>query len=177
MPRHDNNTWLERISGYLRDMAGVKSGSADNNGGVIKVGGEVNTTTYTYINGSRVALQLDQNGNLKVTSATVLDEDIDAVTSYDKSYTYTRVTASGIISGAPIALAGFYIEASSSGVISLYDNASAASGSAMLALSKAVTTNDLILLEKPIIMTAGVYFSLVSGTATVSVLTRKITSQ
>lgn len=68
MPRHTDNTWLERISGYLKSLAGVVSGSADGNAPTQKVGGEYNSSTNTYVNGARVALQLDVNGNLKVIS-------------------------------------------------------------------------------------------------------------
>lgn len=107
---------------------------------------------------------------------TALDEDIDSIASYDKGYTYTRLTADGVVSASAVGLCGYYVEASSSGVISFYDNASAASGSAMMALSKAVITNDLVILPKPISLVNGLYFDLVSGTATVSILTRKTVS-
>lgn len=110
-----------------------------------------------------------QNGSLY----TSLDEDIDSITVYDKEYTYTSVTADAVISAVPVGFCGYYVAASASGVVSFYDNASAASGTAVGALSQAVTANQLLLLETPIAMANGIYFDLVSGTATVLALTRK----
>lgn len=152
------------------------AGVTTTQGNPVRGGAKYKATPATRTDGQTADLVTDANENLKTTLATALDEDIDSATVYDKSYTYTRLSADGAVSAVPVGLAGYYVEASSTGVISLYDNASAASGNAMLALSKAVTANELVVLDKPIAMTNGVYFDLVSGTATVSILTRKLTS-
>lgn len=177
----DSAEALRTTAGGTGSSAGQIQGTAADNaaavGNPVLTGAEYNASAPTYGDGDVANNQADINGNLKSTLATALDEDIDSITAYDKGYTYTRLTADGVVSAAPIGLCGYYVEASTTGVISLYDNASAASGNAMLALSKAVVANDLVLLEKPILMTNGVYFDLVSGTATVSILTRKTTAQ
>lgn len=117
------------------------------------------------------------NGFLKVGLANSLDEDIDSITSYTKGAQSIKLSADGIVSAVGCVLIGYYVEASSSGVISLYDNASAATGNTMLANSKTVAANDIVIPASPIVMTNGVYFDLVSGTATVYILTRKLTNQ
>lgn len=121
---------------------------------------------------------MDETNDLaKVSLGTSLDEDIDSISVYGESYDSVKVSASGIVSATPISLVGYYVEASAAGNISLYNNASAASGDTMLAKAKAVTTGDVIVLENPVKMSNGIYFSLVSGTATVFVFTRKTTAQ
>ncbi|MGW6120445.1 hypothetical protein ACWFRF_15490 [Nocardia sp. NPDC055165] len=117
------------------------------------------------------------NGNLKTGLANALDEDIDSITSYAKGFTAVKLSADGIASASTCVFGGWYVESSSSGVISFYDNASAALGNTMGALSKSVAANDLVLFAQPVIMTNGVYFDLVSGSAAVYVLVRKITNQ
>lgn len=112
-----------------------------------------------------------------VGQAYAFDEDNDAFTAYIKGANYTTLSASGIVANTTVSLYGYFINASSSGVISLYDNASAASGTAMMALNKPVTIGDFVMLSVPIILVNGCYFSLVSGTATVAVLTGKVTAQ
>lgn len=158
----------------------VQGTAADNAAAVgnpVRTGAKYNSSTQTYADGDVADTQADVNGNTKVTLATAIDEDIDSITAYDKAYTYTSIAADGVVSAVPVALCGYYVSASSTGVISIFDNASTNSGTTVLATSKSVAANDLVLLETPIAMVNGVYFDLISGTATVLVLTRKITSQ
>lgn len=111
------------------------------------------------------------------TLATALDEDTDAISSYDKAPSYTTVSADGVVSASPVVLYGYYVSASSSGVISFYDNATAGTGTTIIATSKSVAANDIVTLPKGVVLANGLYFDLVSGTATVHVLTRKVTTQ
>lgn len=108
--------------------------------------------------------------------ADALDEDIDAMAVYLKGADYTSCTADQVVSNAPICLVGYYVMASSSGVINLFDNASAASGTTLLATAKSIVAGDSVQLNVPINTKNGLYFDLVSGTATVLVLTRKLTA-
>lgn len=117
------------------------------------------------------------NGLVKVSLGNALDEDVDSTTSYIKGYTAVKLSADGVVSAVSCVLGGYYVESSTTGVISLYDNASAASGNTMLASSKTVAANDVVILSTPVLMSNGVYFDLVSGSATVYVLTRKVTAQ
>ncbi len=99
MPRHTDNTWLERISGYLKGMAGVPSGSASNNSPVTKVGGEYNSGTITYTNGSQVSFQTDINGNLKVVEqyVPVYEDNVNGKAVVEQRYTYSQLTADTLV--------------------------------------------------------------------------------
>lgn len=152
----------------------VASGSSDA-GNPVKVGGRYNASPPTLADGQRIDAQADVKGNLKVTLATSLGATIDSVTAYTKSMTYMKLNADGVVANAPVALFGYYVAASSSGVISLYDNASAATGDTILATSKAVTAGDVVVLPVPVETQNGLCFDLVSGTATVLVFTRALT--
>lgn len=135
MPRRTDNTWLERMAGYLKASSGsgVPSGAPDGNAGVAKVGGEYRAATVTYSDGSRVALQMDANGNLKVSQATLLaGEDLtNNVIKVEQRFTYSLVTADAAVKSA----AGFLHTltfscndaAPTAGSIIVYDN-SAESG-------------------------------------------------
>lgn len=145
--------------------------------GVPATRGKYTSSAPTLSNNDHGELQLDSNANLKATLATSLNADIDSLTVYPKAYVYTKKTATGPVSATPTAIAGYYVAASASGVISIYDNASTAAGDTMLATSKAVAAGDYITLPVPIQMQNGIYFSLNSGTATVYILTQRITAQ
>jgi hypothetical protein len=116
------------------------------------------------------------NGGLPMDLAGALDEDIDAVAAYVKGVTATKVTSSGVVSAEPCALIGYYVGASNSGTLTLHDNASAASGETMLANGKSVAANDIVELPHPVIMQNGVYATIGGTSATVYVLTRKLTT-
>lgn len=154
-------------------MQGTAASNAAAVGNPVLVGAKYNLTTQTFDDGDVANLQADVNGNQKTSSATAFDEDIDSFTAYSKEYTYTKLSADGVVSAVPVGFCGYYISTSTTGIISFYDNASAASGDTLLATSKAVVTNDLVMLENPISMVNGLYFDLVSGSATVFIFTRK----
>ncbi len=99
MPRHTDNTWLERISGYFKGVAGVKSGSNDGNGDVMKVGGEYNSTPYTYTSGSRVSFQTDSQGRIK-TSPGALSTSTDSVSVL--TIATTTATSTSVASSATL---------------------------------------------------------------------------
>lgn len=141
-------------------------------------GGRASATSPTNVStdGDAVALWTLLNGALAVYNAYAQSKDIDSAAAYIKEADYTTVTASSVVSGAPVALVGYFCSASSSGVCTLYDNASAASGSAHLLSGKTVAANELVMLAHPIKMTAGVYFALGSGTATLRIYTRPLTA-
>lgn len=108
MPRHTDNTWLERIAGYLKNSNGALSGSADNNAPTQKVGGVYSTATITYADGSRVALQMDANGNLKTTLATLIagEDSTNNVLKVEERFSYLNIAA-GQATTAVKASAGF----------------------------------------------------------------------
>lgn len=165
-------------SGATSDQ--VQGTAADNAAAVgnpVRVGHKYNSSTQTYADGDAADFQADANGNSKVTLATAVDEDIDSITAYVKGFTKVKVSASGVVSGTPCVIGGYYVGASSTGVISLFDNASAASGDTIIATSKSVAANDIVTLQSPVIFDNGCFFSLVSGTATVYVFVRKLTAQ
>lgn len=153
----------------------VEGGAADNTpavGSPMIVGGQYNLVPPTYDSGDAARFQTDANGNQRVTEATAFDEDIDAIAAYSKEITYTYITADAVVSAVPVGYCGYICEASATLVLSVYDNASAASGRAF-PLSKALVANDIMQLDTPISFVNGVYADVVSGTGGVWVLTRK----
>jgi hypothetical protein len=81
-------------------------------------------------------------------------------------YRCTSVSADGIVKAGKGFLGGFLVTASAAGVIRLYDN-TAASGTVIVdQLTVAAGDNITLRVE----FQTGLYFDLVSGTATVSIL-------
>ena len=86
---------------------------------------------------------------------------------------YTRIhIASGIVAPDEIELAGIVVNSHSSGVITLNDHASAASGETVLSSYALPTGSSVITFPKPIIFKLGIYLTLVSGSASLTFLTR-----
>lgn len=82
---------------------------------------------------------------------------------------YSQKTASGVVKDKRGEFYGLSVVASAAGNITIYDNASAASGNKLF--SKAVNAGDIYHFGGVgMLATAGLYFSLDSGTATVNVL-------
>ena len=85
---------------------------------------------------------------------------------------YTRVfSASGIVAGGPVKLAGIIVNTHSSGVITLSDHASALSGNSPISSYALPSGAAVISFPNPIEFGTGIYFTLVSGTASLSFLT------
>lgn len=82
-------------------------------------------------------------------------------------YRAISLSADGVVKDGPGFLGGVIVTASASGVIRLYDNASAASGTVILDQTPVFPGDSL---ELPIEVVNGCYFDLVSGTATVTFL-------
>ena len=82
---------------------------------------------------------------------------------------YTQVTASGAIKASPGYLAGIVCVASSSGVIAVYDNTA---GSGTVIYTASIAAGAVVSFPAQIYATTGLYFTLVSGTATINVLWR-----
>lgn len=102
-----------------------------------------------------------------------LDPTNDATSAWTKAFTYTQATSSAaIVSGATV-FAGFYCSASSSGVVTFFDN-TAGSGTAPNFSSFSVTAGTSYYLSVPVNYTTGLFYTLVSGTCTLSVLTRGV---
>jgi len=95
MPRHSDNTWLERISGYLQSQTGVKNGSVAGNPAVQNVGGVYYLSPQTFADGQQVIAHYDANGNLLVSLATTIaGEDLtNDVLKVNQVFTYKAVTA------------------------------------------------------------------------------------
>jgi hypothetical protein len=90
----------------------VASGDTDS-GNPVKVGGKYNATPPTLDNGDRGDLELDVNGNAKVTLATTLDKTNDAVTNHPVGCNMTVVDlatdADVVVSATPAVLVGIYV--------------------------------------------------------------------
>jgi len=82
-------------------------------------------------------------------------------------YKYSSISASTAVKAAPGTLHRILVTASSSGVITVYDNATAASGTKIIN-GLAVAAKDSF--EINAFATAGIYVSIDSGTATVTIL-------
>ena len=87
-------TKLDTINASIEDLDEVASGSADS-GNPVKVGGVYNATPPTLDDGDRGDLQMDVNGNEKVTLATALDKNNDSITSYPAGHSYKFIEALG----------------------------------------------------------------------------------
>ena len=86
-----------------------------------------------------------------------------------QAWSYAQLTASGSVKAAPGYVAGIICAASSSGVVTLYDNTA---GSGTVVWSGSVTTGGMITFPAPIYFATGIYFTLVSGTTTCNVVYR-----
>lgn len=83
----------------------------------------------------------------------------------DKSFIYgTPLTASGVVKAANGILRGFIINSHTSAVIKVWDNASAASGSALSSGNVTLVAGQQFLELGDVYMKNGIYFQLVSGT-------------
>jgi len=84
---------------------------------------------------------------------------------------YIQLSADGVVKASPGELYGVTVIASSTGIIRVYDNASAASGTLLWSSVSAVTAGSVIHFGgNGIKAKNGLFFDLVSGTATVNVL-------
>lgn len=107
------------------DGGNVASGATDS-GNPVKVGGKYNATAPTLTDGQRGDVQLDVNGNLKVTLATILSKLTDSIVSRPEGVTYTNITASTLVRTGTGILVGMYVNSTSSGTIKFWDNTSGA---------------------------------------------------
>ena len=141
------------------------------------IGGVASSTAPSSVqNGDAVQAWMLQNGAQAVYNAYALDEDLDSTAAYTKEADSATITASGVVSATPVALVGYFVSASSSGVCTLYDNASAGSGQAHFLSGKTVATNEIFISPIPIKMQNGLYLAIGSGTATVRIYFRKLTA-
>lgn len=84
---------------------------------------------------------------------------------------YTQLSADGVVKAAPGELYGLVVTASSTGIVRIFDNASAASGTEIYNSVSALTAGAVITFGGSGIRAKnGLYFDLVSGTATVNIL-------
>src|SRR6266436_4258101 len=100
MPRHFDNTWLERIAGYLNGsgngslqvQGNIGTGATDS-GKPVKIGAVYRSTAPTYSNGQRTEALADVNGNLLVSLATLIaGEDItNDRLKVEQRFSYARV--------------------------------------------------------------------------------------
>lgn len=131
-----------------------------------------NASPATRTDGEDSALEVDEFGNLKSTLATGiagenLNEGLMRVRSEVDLLTGVPVSASAILKTGVGRLSGFVVTASSSGVIKIWKN-TAASGDLMFD-SLSVTAGQVIAIPNGMAgFSIGLYFELVSGTATIS---------
>ena len=116
------------VGGVQGDVA---SGAADS-GNPVKVGGKYNATPPTLDDGDRGDLELDANGNTKVTLATqIAGEDLtNDVMKVEQRFSYETITLAAPTTTVVKSGAGFLhaidFTAIAAGVITIYDNISAA---------------------------------------------------
>jgi hypothetical protein len=157
-------------------MQGNVANDAVDVGSPVKIGGKAsNTPPADVALGDRVDAWFLQNGAQATYDAYSRNKNIDSMTVYAKEVTYTYVTADAVVSAIPVGYCGYAVEASSTLIFSVYDNASAASGRA-LPLSKTAAANDMIQSD-PIAMINGIYVDVVSGTGGIWIMTREKVSQ
>lgn len=96
------------------------------------------------------------------------DQTAGAIPVYS-AVLYASLSASGSVKAAPGYFGGFSVTASTSGVIAIYDSISA-TGTALW--SGQVNQGQIVALPNLVTAKTGIYFSLASGTATVSVFYR-----
>lgn len=90
----------------------------------------------------------------------------------DNALAYKQLSASGVVKNRGGSFTGFIGLATGSGIVTFYDNASAASGT-VLAGPISVTAGQVFNVgECGMQASNGIYMQLVSGTATVNVLFR-----
>lgn len=97
MPRHTDNTWLERIAGYLLSMTGKPNGSNAGNPNVQNVGGIYYSDVQTFQNGQQVVNHYDSAGNLLVattSSSALKDGQQTTITSSVAETTIVTAVAS-----------------------------------------------------------------------------------
>ena len=84
---------------------------------------------------------------------------------------YSQVTASGVINGRPGELYGIIAVASTTAIVQVWDNATAGSGNLLYASVAALTAGQVVTFNGlGIQASAGLYFTLVSGTGTFNIL-------
>lgn len=131
MPRHTDNTWLERIAGYLQGLSGTLSGSQNNNAKVVSTGGIYRSAVETFDDGSTVVNHYDNHGNLLASIATAIaGEDLpNDLLKVEHRYTYTAITLAAptttlLKTGAGL-LHSLDFTAAATGVIKIYDGVDA----------------------------------------------------
>lgn len=122
---------------------GASTGTADDGSAPIKVGGKYNVTPPVLTDGNISNVQLDANGNLKVTQATLqAGEDItNDVQKVEQRFSYQNITtqATTVIKQGPGVLHAIDFTAVASGVIKLYDGITAVN------LFRTITTPAVLL--------------------------------
>lgn len=84
---------------------------------------------------------------------------------------YIQLSADGVVKNMPGELYGVVVTASTSGIVRIFDSASAASGTELYNSVTALTAGQVVTFGGVGIRAKnGLYFDLVSGTATVNVL-------
>lgn len=87
------------------------------------------------------------------------------------SVSYGQLAASGVVKASPGELYGIVVTASTAGIVRIFDNASAASGTELYNSVVALTAGQVVTFGGiGIRAKRGLYLELVSGTATVNVL-------
>lgn len=97
---------------YVSADGSVASGDADS-GNPQKIGGVYNASAPTLTDGDRGDLQMDVNGNTKITLATALSAALDSITNYPVGCNMTTVdlatNADVVVTAAPAYLLGIYV--------------------------------------------------------------------
>ena len=135
-------TKLDTINASIEDLDEVASGSADS-GNPVKVGGVYNATPPTLDDGDRGDMQVDVNGNVKVTQATKIfgEDSTNDIMKVEQQfvYKYQAAAAVNVIAKASAGyLKGIIIGADVAGaVIEISDHATDGNGAVIIKLAGA----------------------------------------
>lgn len=125
-------------------------------------------TNYTLGDGASQDLMGDAIGNLKITSATTLDDVNDSITTYPKC-SYTNTAASVLIKTGVGQVYGIIINSHTSGTLKLWDN-TAASGTVLCETMTFAVGERFIPLLGATFGTG--LFATIGGTANITILYR-----
>jgi len=107
-------------------VGGNAANAAADSGNPVKVGGVYRTTAPVLSDGQRGDAQLDVNGNVKQTLATMIaGEDLtNNVLKVEQRFSYTNITTqtTTVVKSGPGFLHAIDFTATASGVITIYDN-------------------------------------------------------
>ncbi len=109
------------------------------------------------------------NGTVNVNLATLIsgEDQTNNVMNIEQKMLYSVCTVDAVVKGSAGRFSGFYVNSTNEGTISIYDNASAATGVAVLGTVVPIKGSHVF--PVAVTMASGIYFDLVGGTINAAV--------